>query len=118
MPTEKPRISTYVPEELRKCFKIISAVNGLTESKMLEKLVIECVRDNSELLQKLNVKTYLLHRNRKPAPRFFSVGAGFWTFGVSSSVFRHSFFGRSPRKKSAYPIALSLIRLRSCSALR
>ena len=63
MPTQKDRISTYVTEEQKKCFKIISACNNLTESKMLEKLVLECISANSELLQKIQCTSYVLHKN-------------------------------------------------------
>lgn len=82
MPTQKDRICTYVPENLRKCFKIISAVNGLTESKMLEKLVIECVSENSELLQKLNIESYVLHKNITRIGSLFRTDAGLFDFSV------------------------------------
>lgn len=88
MPTEKDRISTYVPEKLHNCFRVISAVNGLTESKMLEKLVIQCVSENSELLQKLNIESYVLHKNITRIGSFPRTDAGFSFFSrrLPSSV--------------------------------
>lgn len=63
MPTQKERISTYVSEDEKKCFRIIASLNNLTESKMLEKLVLDCISANSELLQKILPQSYVLHKN-------------------------------------------------------
>lgn len=99
MPTEKERISTYVSEEQKKCFKIIASCNNLTESKMLEKLVLQCISENSELLQKILPLTYLLHSVMPPRFVKYRFYAASDRFSYSSSVFRHSFPGRSTRKR-------------------
>lgn len=79
MPTQKDRISTYVTEDQKKCFRIIASLNNLTESKMLEKLVLECISDNSEMLQKILPTSYVLHKN-------------IWPFGEDAYLTRFSPF--------------------------
>lgn len=63
MGSNKPRIATYTDEKTLKCFKIISAVNNCSMSEYLEKLIKQEISRNSELLQKIDPQSYVLHRN-------------------------------------------------------